>query len=116
MKRLTCFLCLLFSPVIFGNSNSFMTLEQARHEIINFNSSFNDINLDGTCFCKAGCFFGTGDGYHFKKTVDVDCNLSLIEKKETVVDEIMSHYIEAHGINNLPVILDKVAIRCFNVN
>lgn len=66
-----------------------------------------------SCWCQGGCFYGTGDSYHYKKVMDVDCSLPLEAKKNKVVNELMTHYVEAHGIANLPQITHNVAVKCF---
>ena len=63
------------------------------------------------CWCQGGCFFDSGDSYHYRKVVDVDCSIDLKEKKAKVVKELMSHYHDSHGTQNAFEILNKLNIK-----
>ena len=64
-------------------------------ETLNSTEKINRIN----CFCVAGCYKDSGDSSHFRLNVDVDCGLSIEQKRIRVVPDLINHYITAHDID-----------------
>lgn len=86
-------------------------------KVKNYNIVDKNNNLKSTnCFCKAGCAYGSGDSFHYSKTYDVSCSLSNDEKKKVVAHEMISHFLDEHGLDAVSEINRTVEIRCYTAN
>lgn len=82
----------------------------------------NAAEQSGRCFCVGDCVKGSGDSSHFRKTVDVGCELSVEEKKKQLMAAMVQHYLEAGHVTDISD-LDRVfadmrqniRIRCISV-
>jgi hypothetical protein len=80
------------------------------------------LSLTSTCFCVGDCVKDSGDGSHFRKTIDVPCDLPLEEKKKRLIRDMMSHYLDKHVTNTsdpeaiLRDMQQNIIIRCYSVD
>lgn len=102
-------------------SLSFNTEERDDEE--KSNADENKFSLLNTrCFCIAHCYKDSGDSSHFKKTVDVDCNVSIEEKRKQVASDLLQHYVSSHGLDlsnpeaAFKEIQANVEIRCYTAS
>jgi len=84
--------------------------------------AFSTCEFATRCFCIGDCVKGTGDSSHYRQTVDVDCSLSIEDRKKGLLRAMWQHYLQNHVTDPTDpdaIIADmrqNVRIRCYEVN
>jgi len=69
-----------------------------------------------SCFCKALCFFENKDSADFSMSQDVSCDLSLSEKKATLLTDLKLHMAAEHSQLRDEDISKHTKVTCYEIS